>query len=96
LHRCCCRPGIAVGRCERFFAQLAAGDIRWVLQLLLPVECLWIVMADRDNVIWVLVKDCLVPLATVSSWLHVTGTENVTTIMRPFGHPNLAILPPAN
>jgi hypothetical protein len=87
-------PGVFVGSCERFFRRLAVADIRWVLQPLLTIVCFWVIMADLDNVIWVMVKHCLIPLATVT-WLSRPWRTEAVTAMRGSVHPSLSIVPPA-
>jgi hypothetical protein len=67
--------GVLVGRLQRFHRRLRAGDARRLAYPFVLNLCLAVLLGDSDNLLFMLVKDGLVPLAVI--WF---GSRAVTTM----------------
>ena len=63
--------GLIVGRLRRFFWQARTGDARLLLYPLALIFCFSILHADSDNLVFMLVKDGILPIAIVWWASHV-------------------------
>lgn len=57
--------GFAVGRTRRFLRELLPFDTRLLIYPFLLNLCFWVLVADSDNIIFILLKDGLVPFLVI-------------------------------